>query len=194
MLKKINSLVIATPILLYGKLFVKKSKCDSDNTFIKQTHDSVQNILTKETTIKRIIDENYKLLNLFDENEQTEEICKYAITINPLSLRYVKNQTDEICKFAIEKDKYIFYFIKNQTDEICKFAIEKNPYIICFIKNQTDEICKFAIEKNPYIIHLLKNKTDKICKFALEKNPRVLNNNSLTIKLKFLNWFLKKMR
>jgi hypothetical protein len=120
------------------------------------------------------IQKNGEFIRFLDE--QTEEICKLAVKVNPDALYYVKEQfqTDEICKLAIEQSYCTLNFVNNQTEEICKFAITKSAFAIKYVKEQfyTEEICKLAVSKNGLVIEFIKDefKTDEICKLAVKQN------------------------
>jgi hypothetical protein len=71
--------------------------------------------LLKNTDLFRII------------NQQTTEMCKFMITLNPNNIEYVKKQTPELCMMAMDNDIYAFKFIRNeyQTEDVCLYMISK---------------------------------------------------------------------
>jgi len=58
--------------------------------------------------------------------DQSIKICERAISINPYSLKHIKNQTESICLFALQLDTNVLFLIKEQTVDLCLFALENN--------------------------------------------------------------------
>jgi len=55
------------------------------------------------------------LIEYINDNNQTDEICKLAVSQNGLALQYIKDekQTNEICKIAVSQNKSALKYIKN---------------------------------------------------------------------------------
>ena len=50
-----------------------------------------------------------------------------ALDHDPNALSVVRNQTEEICKYAMSLNPYTMVYIKNLTPELVKFACELEP-------------------------------------------------------------------
>ena len=125
--------------------------------------------------IIHLIKQDAKFINLLRDEEQTEEICKWAIQQNYKTFKYVKNQTEDICKFAVQEDGHALKFVKNQTEELCKLAVQELGYALRFVKiEQTEEICKLSVQQNGWTLQFVKIKTEEICKLAVQQNPNTL--------------------
>ena len=141
-------------------------------------------LFNNEINCKIAVQKNGLLLKYINSDNQSNDICKFAIIQNYNALKYVYNQTEEICKLAIQQNyntsnsiaQYNFNFkndysilndVRNQTIEICKFAIYYNYRALKYVHIQTNEICKFAIEINYNALKYVKKQTNEICIFAI---------------------------
>ena len=52
---------------------------------------------------------------------------------NGYALQYVKEQTEEICKLAVSQSGYALKYVKEQTEEICKLAISQSGYALQYV-------------------------------------------------------------
>jgi len=59
-----------------------------------------------------------------------------------LDLKENEEQTEEICKLAVQQDGYTLEYVKEQTEEICKLAVQQNGLALQYVKEQTEEINK----------------------------------------------------
>lgn len=112
------------------------------------------------------------------------KICLTVMKINGYALQYVKNQTEEICKVAVSNHHNALQFVKEQTDEICMIAIKKNGGQLIHVNKQTHEICLAAVQNCGYVLEFVKQQTSEIClaavqqwggalKFVKEKTPEI---------------------
>lgn len=123
---------------------------------------------TYEKAVETVRQDGMKLEFIHD---QTDEICKIAVTQCGYALKYVQNQTDEICKMAIQRGSSALCHVKNQTYEICKFAVQLNGSALQFVRiEQTDELCEMAVRDYGVNIRFVKNQTDEICKLAIQES------------------------
>ncbi len=128
---------------------------------------------------------------IFFVKEQTEELCKIAVSNYGLSLQYVKNQTNDICKLAILNNVYSFNYIQNKTYDLCKYAIQQNIEIFRCVnkKLQTTELCMLSLIYNnkisydPFNIQYVREDllTYDLWKIALK-------NNGLSLKFMELDY------
>lgn len=84
------------------------------------------------------IQEDWRNLQLIED--QAQELCLAAVTMNGHALGYVKNQTPEICMAAVTQDGTALYYVKEQTPELCWAAIEQDWGALHYVKNQTLEL------------------------------------------------------
>lgn len=119
---------------------------------------------------------NRDALCYIDEHEQTEEMCKYAIRMNPYAIRFIAKrfQTNEMYKYFIQKhfeDGLQFIPKLSQTEELCKIAVNLSGENLRYVEKQfqTEEICKLAIQRNPYALEYVKVQTEELCKMAVKK-------------------------
>ena len=56
------------------------------------------------------------------------------------ALQYIQNQTDEICKYAIRGSAMALQFVRCQTDELCRMAVQQNGFALQYVENQTVDI------------------------------------------------------
>ena len=163
----------------------------------------IQNIMLEN--YKCVIDNDITCLEEIDD--QSDDLCRYALNKNIKALQYIKNQSNILCRFAINKDIKALQYIRDQTIEICKYAIYKNTRALEYIKEHTDELCIYALELDvvvaleyinnfshtvcekivdidPMLINYIENQSEDICILAVIKNPlalKYINNKTNTI-------------
>lgn len=94
-----------------------------------------------------VMRDGMRLQHIEPEN-QTEEMCKIAVSKNGDALQYVANQTEELCKIAVLKDVKNLIYVKKQTVELCKLALDIDCWAYGYIRYPTDELCIYAMRKN----------------------------------------------
>ena len=57
-----------------------------------------------------------------------ENMCKYIVKTDGLSLQYVENQTEDICKSAVQEDWRALQYVKNQTKSIRELSLRGEYY------------------------------------------------------------------
>jgi hypothetical protein len=82
-----------------------------------------------------VSDDNKIMLNFNEIIKKINENPKFYVELNPRLLKFIDNQTEELCLFAVKKDAYCLIFVKEQTFEICKEACLKNINVIVYVKN-----------------------------------------------------------
>lgn len=95
--------------------------------------------------------QNPKLFNRI--KNPSHAVCKYAVTVDPNNIQYVKKQTYELQMRAVRiKAMSIRYCIKPHK-KIKWIAIHKNPWSIQFIENRSQSMVltaiQLAIQHNP---------------------------------------------
>ena len=115
----------------------------------------------------------YKLL-LQNKYEQSERLCKSAVTENGLLLAFIsdKNRTHDICLHAVKQNGFAILLIKDQTMKLCTEAVKQQPYAIAFVKNQTDNLCKIALKGSARVYEYIKNPTKCVKNYYLQEYQR----------------------
>ena len=85
----------------------------------------------------------------------------------PLALALIEDQTEAICRVAVSVNGFAIVFVKHQTWVICMTAIKNNPHTIQFVIDQTRDLCFQAIKDDWRTLKHIKNQTYEICKSAL---------------------------
>ena len=111
---------------------------------------------------------------LIEEFIETYDDISQFIIQTPSNIRYIKNQTEELCKLAVSQDGFALQYVQNQTEEICKLAVSQNGIAVIYVKNQTEELCKLAVSQNGIALQYVQNQTEEICKLAVSQDHRVL--------------------
>lgn len=120
------------------------------------------------TDIKKFMKKNSLTLKLLPYVEQTEEICKIIVSIDPGMIKDVKDQTEEVCWIALKKRPTAIYHIREPTEEMMWYVIRKNPAYIDAFKNPSDEMKWYVINAKPFNILHIKNPTEEMCFEALK--------------------------
>lgn len=94
----------------------------------------------------------HKFLQDVPREMRTPEVCKLAVQIFSLNLKYVPDEfkTPELCKLAVKDKGYNLAYVpdKLKTYELCKIAVTDNGVNIQKVPNKfkTVELCKIAME------------------------------------------------
>ncbi len=138
----------------------------------------INDFYNNQSNIEEVLKECPKML--FFVKEQTEELCKIAVSKSGLSLQYVKNQTYDICKLAVYNNAFSLMYVKNKTYDLCEYAVQKNIEIFEYVDTnlQTLELCMLSITCNnnidqyPFNIQYVRKDliTYDLWKIALEYN------------------------
>jgi len=136
---------------------------------------SINNLQIDLDTKLKLIGE---IPSLFKDVNQTFELCKMVIDMNPILFRNIKIQTTEICKFAFEKDIQLFQYFKDSMKEfdMCLKAVEFNPQLISYVPKKfcTKELCKMVLEKNPEYIQFISNPDEEFTIMAAKFNSKYI--------------------
>lgn len=96
-----------------ARVYVDNQKYKTDR-FILKPRCSISDFRFKDSIINIINFEKYPTALYFVEN-QNYEMCKIAVSSNPLSIIFVKDQTIELCELAVSKNPKAISFVKKQT-------------------------------------------------------------------------------
>jgi len=100
-----------THAIQYVKTILEQTKISNDDT-----NENVD-ILINDLRVLAILQDPYALMYV-DDQDQTEDLCRLAITRNGLALQYVCRKTEEICRLAIEQNSDAERYTPNhQTDD-----------------------------------------------------------------------------
>lgn len=142
-------------------------------------------------------------LSKMKPEEQTEELCRFAILQDPKVLRFIENPSDEVIELAISKEAKTLKYVpfERQTQSLVQMALKQtktaiqfaNPSLLTLedaqlvVKRykealkyipkelQTEPICLKAIEKNPFIVSYIKQWTNTIALKVVEQEGRFLH-------------------
>lgn len=104
----------------------------------------------------------------------TEDLCLYAVSINPNLLRDCAIQTEEICKISVTRLPEQLQFVREQTESICITAVTSSYYGLIYVKEQTDKICEAAVQASWRALMFVKIQTEKMHKIALKQSQKAL--------------------
>ena len=77
--------------------------------------------------------------------DQTPELCKMAITIEPTAIQFIKYQTHELCILAVSNNGLTLKYIDNKTYDVCRAAILSDFNALQYISEPSHELCELAI-------------------------------------------------
>lgn len=124
------------------------------------------------------VHENIELGNELEMiDSQTEKMCEEFIRRDPLNIIFVKDKTENLCKLAVELQALVIRYIpsKMKTYELCTIAILYNCEAFKFVPDECKiyDICKHCVCRNGYLLKYVPNdmKTPKICKYAVDDRP-----------------------
>jgi len=96
-----------------------------------------------------------------------------AVSLNPLSLKYIIKHTLEICCEAVKNDYNALEFAKIQNEAMCLKAVTYNNYLLRYVLGQTENICLAAIEgcrnSSSCFLTIIKDQTPLVCLSAAKK-------------------------
>jgi len=99
----------------------------------------------------------------------------------PYLLQYVEDQTDEMCLFAVSKSGAALPHVKKQTPEICLEAMKTYGAGLVHVIDQTEEICIAAIKHDILSFLHIKQVTPKIRSEASKCGVDLPLNKKLTV-------------
>lgn len=164
---------------LWDKHHVSHSTCPYENkqhkNYIKTQ--SIMPLITKfkerqqelVNEMKERIKNDIKYLDTIDD--QTNELCYFALDQDYTALQYIKNQTFDMCKYALTKNGKAFDHIRNKTDDIYKYVF-RNKILSLKDVEQTEHICEIALDIDGLNLRDvdINVKTDNLCKIAVKQN------------------------
>jgi hypothetical protein len=110
--------------------------------------------------------------------EQTDELCKLALSKCCDGIRYIKNLTEELCIIAINSNCCAFAHIPGdmKTVEICKLAISNGGMMLKYVPDgvKTPELCILAVSQNGMSLQYvpIDIRDENICKIAFRQNSK----------------------
>ncbi len=137
----------------------------------------INDFYNNQLNIKQILKENSDMI--FFVKNQTEELCKLAVSYSGFSLEYIKNQTYDICKKAVQQTIQSFKFVdkKLQTKELCIISLIRKktdtyPFNIQYVREDllTYDLWKIAIQNHGLSIKYmnLDYQTYELCLLAVK--------------------------
>lgn len=124
---------------------------------------------------KLLICHDSSMLKHLDSKQQTDELCKLAITKDYKSLQYVINQTEELCKLAINQNIQAFAYIndKCKTYNLCKLVVQIDGLMLKHIIKPSYDLCEIAVKNNGLALEFVPENilTINLCKTAVFNRP-----------------------
>jgi len=112
---------------------------------------------------------------LISYTKQIPELIEYAIKIDPLNLKHIKNPSEKQCLDAIKKNPSCIKHIKNLTKEMCLLAVSLDGSVFKYMTGELDyDILLTAINNNHLAVNYLTlTEMDKdLCKVLCMVNPK----------------------
>ena len=116
-------------------------------------------------------------LRYLSPQDQTKDICIFAITRSWRCLAYVHNQTEDICYEAVSRDGIALCLVNDQTHRLCLTAVRQDGCALQFVKNKTKEICLEAVRQTVHALCFIEGCDEDILEIYLEavkKDSRVI--------------------
>ena len=107
-------------------------------------------------------------LRYISPQDQTKEICIFAITRSSRVLAYVHNQTEDICYEAVSRDGIALCLVNDQTHMLCLTAVRQDGCALQFVKNKTKEICLEAVRQIVHALCFVEGSDEDILEIYLE--------------------------
>lgn len=97
-----------------------------------------------------------------------------AVRKNPATLGLLKDQTDALCRLAISIDPYAIQHVRDQTESMCLWAVQIKGSALQFVRNKTRVVCETAVNQDPWAIKHVpaEQQTDDLCMCALRRSQR----------------------
>jgi hypothetical protein len=143
------------------------TKIDISDVKTDNPIDDQQNKHFSLSECMKLIKQDYHNLLAID---QTDFICKYAISCDYRALEYVRDQNDEICIYAINQTYKALQFVHKQNYKICMHAVQNNGLALQFVKDKYHNICMMAVKQNGLALEYVDEKSYYVCKTAVEEN------------------------
>lgn len=134
------------------------------------------------TIIKELVILMPSIIQYFNKQTLTEEICLLALSLDPTVIQFVVKKTRAMCLEIIKNENYDFirYFSgTNDIDltDIYLPAVTKNGLLLMHIPDakKTDEIIRTALSQNGLALQYCPNPSYNYCEIALRENGLALN-------------------
>lgn len=132
-----------------------------------------------ETAIKKnpnIVEKVTSKFNL--TNDDISRLQMLAINIDPLSIKYINNQTSDLCIYAITQCAQTISLIVNPTKDMVIQAVSKNPLVYNKIHPQyiDDDINNILLDISGYFLRLIPNPTREMFFKAIKSTPLIIYN------------------
>jgi len=109
----------------------------------------------KEKEIKKYLWKDSSSLSVI--KNQTEELCKTAIHLDPVAIRYIHSPKTSYWEHSLKENPYLIEYLREQTVDLCILALENEK-----ISDPFRLVYKFVkIVPNPYHETTLKNLYEK---------------------------------
>jgi hypothetical protein len=159
------------------EIFAVSSGIPSAITYIKNPSERVQIISAKKNGAITL---DY-LLDIYGEDNISDEVKLLCIKEEPKVIRNLKNQTEELKRAAIETGYVNMQFIQPPiSDELKLLAIQKSPRSIKSIENPSEELQILAVKNNGTVLYDLLINPSKITPSKQVLIASVSNENAIS--------------
>lgn len=132
---------------------------------------------------KEAIQRDYKCFKYIRKHHKTEEVCLFAVKINPYCLGYapIGKISKEMQFDALRRNGYCLRYIQEnrKTFEICLEAVKSVGAALAYVNEEykTPELCITAVQNDGLALEYIdyEKKTLDICFSAVEQNPLALD-------------------
>ena len=88
-------------------------------------------------------------LQAIAKEDQSLDLCRLAVDLDPNQLRYAHFQDYDMCKKAVRHNGFNIRYVHDQTHDLCLMAVRQNVLCIDSIRNQTLEMLMEAVKSHP---------------------------------------------
>ena len=138
---------------------------------INQNNQNINSENIKDNELLELIRNNPEKIK---EVEQTPDLCKEAVSINGLLLKFIKEQNSDICETAVMNNPEAIRYAKIQSIRMCEHAVSVNPRLIEFAQLQSDNMCKKAINADVTLIKNIKSPSLEIWTRAALMDEKII--------------------
>jgi hypothetical protein len=134
-----------------------------------------------------VVKKNGLLLRLFDENNQTDNICEKAIIQNGAAIQYVYKKTEYLCELAVKMDPENIKYIDQVYPRVYILALTKNIEVIKYFKYFNTEIIELALTKDGKCLQYIPKRllTNELCMRAFQQNSSAFEFFPIEMKQSF---------
>lgn len=109
-------------------------------------------------------------LQAIAKEDQSLDLCRLAVDLDPSQLRYAHFQDYDMCKKSVRHNGFNIRYAHDQTHDLCLMAVRQNVLCIDSIRNQTLEMLMEAVKRHPSCLRDCKIQNLEMCELAFNAN------------------------